>query len=167
MDKRIFFICLAALACLTSFAQEIDTLYFAGYKIVIVPAEEFRIDIKHPELGKKRIKGNTLRLELIDARGSMPKDTVIVYANKIRHIAMDYSQLVMEQPFKVDSLSIFTGSSHGTINVEANYLEINAGAASHLMVKGKVKNMKSDTTGIGNYIDKSSLIVEQTDKNTK
>ena len=96
MKRKLFFICLLSVVCIVGMAQEITRFYFAGYRVVVIPSEEFRIDIKHPELGEKKIKGNTLSLKLIDAEGKMPKDTVIVYTNAIREIRMDYSVLPRE-----------------------------------------------------------------------
>ena len=95
MKRKLFFICFLSIVCVVSMAQNITKFYFAGYRVVVIPSEEFRIDVKHPELGEKKIKGNALSLKLIDAEGKMPKDTVIVYTNAIREIRMDYSILAL------------------------------------------------------------------------
>ena len=69
MKRKLFFICFLSIVCVVSMAQNITKFYFAGYRVVFIPSEEFRIDVKHPELGEKKIKGNALSLKLIDAEG--------------------------------------------------------------------------------------------------
>ena len=160
MKRKLFFICFLSIVCVVSMAQNITKFYFDGYRVVVIPSEEFRIDVKHPELGEKKIKGNALSLKLIDAEGKMPKDTVIVYTNAIREIRMDYSVLAMEKAFTVDSLNITLGSSHGAIAVDANYLNISLNAASNLVVAGKCKKLRTRTNGKGNALNLDSFLVE-------
>ena len=64
MKRKLFFICFLSIVCVVSMAQNITKFYFAGYRVVFIPSEEFRIDVKHPELGEKKIKGNALSLKL-------------------------------------------------------------------------------------------------------
>ena len=59
MKRKLFFICLLSVVCIVGMAQEITRFYFAGYRVVVIPSEEFRIDIKHPELGEKKVKEKT------------------------------------------------------------------------------------------------------------
>ena len=61
MKRKLFFICLLSVVCIVGMAQEITRFYFAGYRVVVIPSEEFRIDIKHPELGEK--KNSVLAME--------------------------------------------------------------------------------------------------------
>ena len=48
MKRKLFFICFLSIVCVVSMAQNITKFYFAGSRVVFIPSEEFRIDVKHP-----------------------------------------------------------------------------------------------------------------------
>lgn len=125
--------------------EKINRFRFAGYKVVFVPSDVFRIEIGHPELAKQETKGDLFVLTVKDPEGKMPKDTVRIYTNSVRSIQMDYSELAMDKPMKVDSLHVSMGSSHGTVYVEADYLKVQAKAGSHVELKGTTRFLECNS----------------------
>ncbi|MDO4704545.1 DUF2807 domain-containing protein [Tannerella sp.] len=95
-----------------------------------------------------------------DPNGRMPKDTVWVYTNAVRSISLNFSTIEMQQPLTVDTLQVSGTSSHGTVWVNAQKLEVSAKAGSHLVVKGKTHKLVCKTVGNGNSIDHKELIEE-------
>lgn len=130
-------------------AQEKATrFYFAGYKAVFIPSDEFRIEIGNPELGTQETEGDFFKLEVKDPNGSMPKDTVWIYTDSIQSIHALYAEVIMEKPFVVDSLKIsLAAASRADIQVEANYIEVSAKAFSRATVKGKARSWQCNSVG--------------------
>ena len=78
----------------------------------------------------------------------MPKDVVYIYTNDIHRISMSYSELIADQSFSVDSLSIsLAAGSMGTMNVKAKYLHVSAGAGDQLILKGETDVLDCTTKG--------------------
>ena len=135
--------------CLMSQAEEpVKNFYFAGYKAVFIPSDTFRVEVGNPELGTRKLKDGILSFTLKDASGKMPKDVVYIYTNDIHRISMSYSELIADQSFSVDSLSIsLAAGSMGTMNVKAKYLLVSAGAGSQLILKGETDVLDCTTKG--------------------
>lgn len=135
--------------CLMSQAEEpVKNFYFAGYKAVFIPSDTFRVEVGNPELGTRKLKDGILSFTLKDASGKMPKDVVYIYNNDIHRISMSYSELIADQSFSVDSLSIsLAAGSMGTMNVKAKYLHVSAGAGSQLILKGETDVLDCTTKG--------------------
>lgn len=135
--------------CLLSQAKEpVRNFYFAGYKVVLIPSDTFRVEVENPELGIQELKDGTLSFTLKDTNGPMPKDVVRIYTNDVRKISMLYSELKADKPFSVDSLSVsLTAGSKGTMNVKAKYLQVSAGAGSQLTLKGETDVLDCKTKG--------------------
>lgn len=53
--------------------EKITRFRFAGYKVIFIPSDVFRIEIDHPEWGNQETKGNLFTLTIKDAKGKMPK----------------------------------------------------------------------------------------------
>lgn len=125
--------------CLLSQAEEpAKSFYFAGYKVVFIPSDTFRVEVGNPDLGIQELKDGTLLFTLKDANGSMPKDVVRIYTNDVRRISMTYSELIADKPVTVDSLCLsLAAGSKGIMNVKAKYLHVSAGAGSQLTIKGE------------------------------
>ena len=135
--------------CLISRAGEpVKNFYFAGYKVVFIPSDTFRIEVENPNMGTQELKDGTLLFTLKDASGKMPKDVVHIYTDDIQRISMNYSELIVDRSFSVDSLSIFLAAgSKGTMNVKAKYLQVSAGAGSQLIIKGETDVLNYTTKG--------------------
>ena len=68
----------------------------------------------------------------------MPKDVVYIYTNDIHRISMSYSELIADQSFSVDSLSIsLAAGSMGTMNVKAKLFACIGRSGSQLILKGE------------------------------
>lgn len=151
MRKILFFTLLAFAFGFTSNAdaqEKATRFYFAGYRAVFIPSDEFRIEIGNPELGIKEVEGDFFKLEVKDPNGRMPKDTVRIYTDSIQSIRVLYGEVIMEKPFVVDSLEIsLAASSRANIQVEANYLKVSAGAFSQATVKGKARSWQCSSVG--------------------
>ncbi len=146
--KKIILMLLAITTSFIGNAQEkIMDFQLSGYKAVFIPSDTFFIKIGHPELGNIEKSKGVLSLTLKDSQGRMPKDTVWIYTDQIRHINLNFSEIDMNKPFDVDSLSISITSSHGSIHVKANYLKVSAKAGSHLNVKGKTNYFECQRIG--------------------
>ena len=136
--------------------EKITRFRFAGYKVIFIPSDVFRIEIDHPEWGNQDTKGNLFTLTIKDAKGKMPKDTVRIYTDSVRSINMDYSELVMDKQMGADSLTVSIGSSHGTVYVEANHLKVHAKAGSHITLRGTAQSLECQSKG-HSYIDQSQF----------
>ena len=148
--------------CLLGHAEEpARNFYFAGYKVVLIPSDTFRVEVENPDLGIQEMKDGTLSFTLKDASGQMPKDVVRIYTNDVRRISMIYSELIADQPFAVDSLSLSLASgSKGRVNVKTKYLQVSAGAGSRLRVEGETDVF--DCTQQGNSkVSTANLKVEK------
>lgn len=160
MRKILFFTLLAFAFGFTSNAdaqEKATRFYFAGYRAVFIPSDEFRIEIGNPELGTKEIEGDFFKLEVKDPNGPMPKDTVRIYTDSFQSIRVLYGEVIMEKPFVVDSLKIsLAAASRANIQVEANYLNVSAGAFSRATVKGKARSWQCNSVG-NSVIDASQL----------
>lgn len=137
--------------CLLTQAQTeepVRNFSFAGYKVVLIPSDTFRVEVENPELGIQELKDGTLSFKLKDANGPMPKGVVRLYTNDIRRISMIYSELKTDKPFAVDSLSVsLAAGSNGTMNVKAKYLQVSAGAGSQFTLKGETDVLDCTTKG--------------------
>lgn len=80
--------------CLLVHAEEpARNFYFAGYKVVLIPSDTFRVEVENPDLGIQEMKDGTLSFTLKDASGPMPKDVVRIYTNDVRRISMIYHDI--------------------------------------------------------------------------
>ena len=114
----------------------------------IYSIRHFCVEVGNPELGTRKLKDGILSFTLKDASGKMPKDVVYIYTNDIHRISMSYSELIADQSFSVDSLSIsLAAGSMGTMNVKAKYLHVSAGAGSQLILKGETDVLDCTTKG--------------------
>lgn len=147
--KRIALLLAGLGFCLLNQAEEpVRDFYFAGYKVVLIPSDTFRIEVENPELGMQELKDGTLSFTLKDTNGKMPKDVVRVYTNDVRRISMIYSELKVNKPFSVDSLSVsLAANSKGTMNVKAKYLQVSAAAGSQFTIKGETDVLDCMTVG--------------------
>lgn len=140
--KRFFYLCIAVFFVTVSFAQQrFNNFHFSGYKVIVIPSEVFAIDIKNPTLSLKKISGKSFRLEIIDQKGRMPKDTVIIYTNRMDVIYLHNSQLVFKGNLVTDSIRISATSSFGEIDISSKKLSINLSAGSRFKAKGKTDNL--------------------------
>lgn len=136
--KKILTLLFAFTICFVCNAQErVKYFQFSGYKAVFIPSDTFLIKIGHPELGNAKTHGQTFTLTIKDPEGKMPKDTVLIYTDRVRGINLNFSELIMDKQIVSDSLSISMASSHGSIHVKANYLKVSAKAGSNIDVKGQ------------------------------
>lgn len=157
--KRVFiFICFVLSLCLSLSAQEkITNLHISGYKVVIIPSKTFSMDIKHPQLSKKEIKGNSLRLDLIDKTGKMPKDTVIIHTDKIKTLYLHNCELEVNECFVTDSLELKCLSSVGSLNIKSDYLKINLAAGCRFQARGATKYFVANIRA-ASQLDAKSLL---------
>lgn len=149
--------------CLPGQAEEpAKNFYFAGYKAIFIPSDTFRIEVGNPDLGIQEMKDGTLSFRLKETNGPMPKDVVRIYTKDIRRISMIYSELIVDQAFAIDSLSLsLTAGSNGIVNVESKFLQVSVGAGSQLTVKGKTDLFDYMTKG-NSYISMSELKAKKT-----
>lgn len=160
MKKRILLVGLAVSSCLFSFGQEKFTrFHFSGYEVVIVPSETFSMDVKNPKLGTQKADGNSFRLEIIDQKGRMPKDTVIIHTNKIDFLYLHNSVLVMDDCLVTDSLKLSALSSSGSVNVKSDYLKINLAAGSGIKASGEAKCFVGNIRA-ASHLNAKSLVVD-------
>ncbi len=160
--KRIA-LCLAGLGfCLLSQAEKpVKNFYFAGYKVVLIRADTFRVEVENPELGMQKLENGTLSFTLKDTNGPMPKGKVCIYSNDVRRISMIYSELKADQPFAVDSLSVsLAAGSRGAMNVKARYLQVSAGAGSQFTLEGETDVLDCTTKG-NSHVNLSRLKVKK------
>ncbi len=144
--------------CLLSQAKDpVRNFYFAGYKVVLIPSDTFRVEVENPDLGMQELKDGTLSFTLKDANGPMPKDVVRIYTNDVRRISMIYSELTTDKPLTVDSLSVsLAAGSKGGMYVKAKYLQVSAGAGSQLTLKGET-DVLDCTTKDNSHVNLSGL----------
>lgn len=152
--------------CLLSQAGEpVKDFSFAGYKVVLIRSDTFRVEVENPELGIQKLENGTLSFTLKDANGTMPKGKVCVYTNDVRRISMICSELTADRALTVDSLSVsLAAGSRGTMDVKAKYLQISAGAGSQFTLKGETDELDCTTNG-NSRVNLSGLKVKKQQKN--
>jgi len=69
---------------------------------------------------------------------------------------MNYSELVMDKQFIVDSLNVSMTSSYGTVYIEGNYLNVQAKAGSNIVLKGEADFFECNSKA-HSFIDKRQL----------
>ena len=158
--KRLALLWAGLCFCLLSRAQTeepVRNFSFAGYKVVLIPSDTFRVEVENPDLGIQELKDGTLSFTLKDANGPMPKGVVRLYTNDIRRISMIYSELKTDKPFAVDTLDVsLAAGSKGAMNVKAKYLQISAGAGSQFTLKGEA-DVLDCTTKDNSHVNLSGL----------
>ena len=166
--KKIALLCAGLGFCLLSHAEEpAKNFYFAGYKVVFIPSDTFRVEVGNPDLGSQELKDGVLSFTLKDASGRMPKDVVHIYTDDIHRISMNYSELIADQSFSVDSLSIsLAAGSRGIMSVKAKYLQVSAGAGSQLIIKGETDFFNCTTKG-NSSVNTHELKVRKNVRNRK
>lgn len=160
--KKIALLLVGLGLCLLGQAEEpVRNFYFAGYKVILVPSDTFRIEVRNPDWGIQELKDGTLSFTLKDSNGPMPKDVVHVYTNDVRKISMIYSELTIDKLLTVDSLCVsLSAGSRGYMNVKTKYLQVSAGAGSQLTLRGETDVL--DCTKKGNsYVNLSGLEVKK------
>lgn len=164
--KRLV-LCLAGLGfCLLGQAEKpVKNFYFAGYKVVLIRSDTFRVEVENPNWGIQELKNGTLSFTLKDADGPMPKDVVRIYTNDVRRISMIYSELTTDRLLAVDSLSVsLAAGSKGAMDVKAKYLQVSAGAGSQFTLKGETDVLNCTTEG-DSRVNLSGLKVKKKQKN--
>ena len=128
--------------------SECNKFVISGYRCVIVPSDKYKIKISHPEWSKQHIEGEILHIELIDATGKMPKDTLFLYTNDIKKLVLNFSTLEMPQTFKADTMQLsLAAGSRGKAQITANQLNLNIGSASKLTLSGDIQNLIGKVEG--------------------
>lgn len=131
----------------------------SGYRCVIIPSEIFAIKTSHPEWSKQYSKGTTLHIELTDATGRMPKDTVFIYTDDIKELILNFSTIEMAETLEDDSLSItLAAGSRGEIKLSANLLKVNIGAGSELTLSGEIDSVIGKVEG-NSHLESNNLKV--------
>ena len=168
MKTRILCICMLLLYIPCVKGQ--DKLYnftFSGYRVVLVHSKEYKIEVSHPEWCSKSIYKGTLILNLKDANGRMPKDTVFLHTDKIENIQLNFSTLEMSQNFPADSIQLsLSAGSRGKANISSDRVKVNIGAGSELELSGNIRLLEGKVEG-NSHLRGKNLNVQHTDLKVK
>lgn len=144
-----------------------DKFVISGYRVVIIPSGNYKVKVCHPEWCRQHISEKTLYVELADANGRMPKDTVFIYTNRLRKIELNFSTLEVDEMFYADSLQILLAAgTTGRAVIKADRLKVDIGGGSRLQLSGEIDCLSGKVVG-NSRLDADNLKVLQTSLNVK
>lgn len=166
--RRVIIFTFLCFGLLNIIAQnKFDNFVVSGYRCVIIPSEKFMLKTSHPEWTKQYSEGKVLHIELTDATGRMPKDTLFIYTNDIKNLVLNFSTIEVSDALNVDSLNLtLAAGSRGEMNLSANLLEVNIGAGSKLTLSGDIKSIVGRVEG-NSHLKGNNLIVSNTNLKVK
>lgn len=163
--KRIMFILLVTLVAHSPvFSQEkaeFTRFDFSGYKVCIIPSDEFSISFEKNVKASKRISDdNTLTYIIEDQRGRVPKDTVYIYTDNIGYLSVHNGVLEILKPLKADSLTLSVAVSSGIANLDVRHLDINVSGGGSLKLEGKAESAVFEV-GASSHLDAKKFNVDK------
>lgn len=166
--RRVIIFTFLCFGLLNIIAQnKFDNFVVSGYRCVIIPSEKFMLKTSHPEWTKQYSEGKVLHIELTDATGRMPKDTLFIYTNDIKNLVLNFSTIEVSDALNVDSMNLtLAAGSRGEMNLSANLLEVNIGAGSKLTLSGDIKSIVGRVEG-NSHLKGNNLIVSNTNLKVK
>jgi len=163
MKKMFLLTLLIGASMLSAFSQEQFTKFsFSGYKVHIIPSKTYALITKNNVEATREVLDGVLEISIDDQTGSMPKDEIYLFVDRLDYLYLHNSILVSNEVLECDSLSLEIASSHGLLLIEADSLSINAGGGTTFTLRGTTNYLNCEVGGASN-ISAENLAIEEAD----
>lgn len=164
MKKGMFLLTLLiSTSMLSVFSQEQFTKFsFSGYRVHIIHSKTYALITKYNVGATTKVVDGVLETSIYDQTGSVPKDEIYLFVDRLDYLYLHNSILVSDEVLKCDSLSLIMASSGGLLAVDANYLSVNAGGGTTFTLKGKTNDLDCAVGGASS-VSAEGLIAKEVD----
>lgn len=159
--KYLFYIGLFIISLFSIQAQSnFSKISLSGFRVNLIPSEVFSIQLEDSLGIEKILENDVLEITVLDQRGRVPKGNITIFFVDLKQLSLHNCQLAMEAPIVIDSLSLITASSFGTLKIKSNYLSVNIAAGSRIDIEGETKYYDC-AVGAGSTLQSSKLLADK------